>query len=37
MERSDNHPPDLAVVPSALGDDAGLMGAAPWLASLGAG
>ncbi len=37
MERSDNHPPDLAVVPSALGDDAGLMGAAPWLASLGGG
>ncbi len=37
MERSGHFPPDLAVVPSALGDDAGLMGAAAWLASLGPG
>ncbi len=37
MDRPAHHPVDLAVVPSALGDDAALMGAAAWLPALGAG
>ena len=30
MSRPEHHPADLTVVPSALGDDAGLVGAAAW-------
>jgi len=33
--RPEHHPADLAVVPSALGDDAGLIGAAAWLEATG--
>jgi len=31
LSRPEHHPDDLAIVPSALGDDAGLVGAAKWL------
>jgi glucokinase len=31
LARPEHHPADLAIVPAALGDDAGLMGAAGWL------
>ncbi len=33
LSRPEQHPDDLAIVPSALGDDAGLEGAARWLAA----
>ena len=33
MSRPEHHPADLTIVPSALGDDAGLVGAAAWEAA----
>ncbi len=35
LSRPEHHPDDLAIVPSALGDDAGLVGTARWLDALG--
>ena len=34
VERPEHHPADLTIVQSALGDDAGLAGAAAWLAAV---
>ena len=34
LSRPEHHPDDLDVVPAALGDDAGLVGAARWLAAV---
>jgi predicted NBD/HSP70 family sugar kinase len=36
LAHSEHHPADLTVLPSGLGDDAGLAGAAAWLAAAGA-
>ena len=33
MARPEHYPDDLVIVPSALGDDAGLAGAAAWEAA----
>jgi hypothetical protein len=33
MARLERHPDDLVIVPSSLGDDAGLAGAAAWEAA----
>jgi glucokinase len=35
LSRPEHHPADLTIVPSALGDDAGLAGAAAWVAATG--
>jgi glucokinase len=35
LGRPENHPTDLAIVPAALGDDAGLAGAAAWTEATG--
>jgi len=35
LDHPEHHPDDLAIVPSALGDDAGLVGTARWLAAMG--
>ncbi len=35
LSRPEHHPADLSIVPSALGDDAGLAGAAAWAAATG--
>ena len=33
LSRPEHHPSDLAILPAALGDDAGLAGAAAWAAA----
>jgi predicted NBD/HSP70 family sugar kinase len=35
LNHPEHHPDDLEIVPSALGDDAGLAGAAGWVAAPG--
>jgi glucokinase len=35
LSRPEHHPADLSIVPAALGDDAGLAGAAGWTAATG--
>ncbi|HLM96856.1 MAG TPA: ROK family protein [Acidimicrobiales bacterium] len=35
LSRPEHHPADLAMLPAALGDDAGLAGAAAWVAATG--
>jgi glucokinase len=35
LSRPEHHPADLSIVPSALGDDAGLAGAAAWTSATG--
>ena len=35
LSRPEHHPADLAILPAALGDDAGLAGAAAWAAATG--
>ena len=37
MARRERHPDDLVIVPSSLGDDAALVGAAGWQAATKAG
>ena len=34
LSRPGHHPADLAIVPAALGDDAGLAGAAAWASAV---
>ena len=35
LSRPEHHPADLTILPAALGDDAGLAGAAAWVAATG--
>jgi hypothetical protein len=35
LERPEHHPADLSIVRAALGDDAGLAGAAAWTSATG--